>query len=44
MTHSAPLSAVKEKPKPPGRFTNVHVFDGTSEERIENALAPERIR
>ncbi len=42
MAHSEPLSVAKEKPKPQACFTDVHVFDDTNEERIENILAPER--
>ena len=32
-----PAFAAEEKPKPKTLFTNVHVFDGVNEKRIENA-------
>ena len=32
-----PTFAADEKPKPKTLFTNVHIFDGVNEKRIENA-------
>jgi len=37
LAFSASASAREEKAKPQTLFTNVHVFDGTNEKRIENA-------
>jgi len=35
----APLSAADDQAKPTTQFTNVHVFDGANQKRIENANA-----